>query len=142
MFKKCVVFIVFFILFIFGVILYSKFALHNKANIVKGVEKRMGERNIVKNDFAFLHKKSKIVEDFNENLNVLLDDMAETLHSKKGAVGLAAVQVGILKRVVVIDVGEGLIELVNPEIIEEKELDPITTSDGKPLIWSYISRTI
>ena len=81
----------------------------------------MGERNIVKNDFAFLHKKSKIVEDFNENLNVLLDDMAETLHSKKGAVGLAAVQVGILKRVVVIDVGEGLIELVNPEIIEEKD---------------------
>ena len=80
----------------------------------------MGQRNIVKNDFEFLHKKSRIVEKFDEKLNILLDDMVETLYSKKGAVGLAAVQVGILKRVVVIDVGEGLIELVNPEICEEK----------------------
>lgn len=64
-----------------------------------------------------LRKKSKLVKDFNENLWTILDDMADTMYEANG-VGLAAPQVGILKRAVVIDVGEGLIELINPEIIE------------------------
>ena len=81
---------------------------------------RMGERKIITNDNEFLHKKSKTVEKFDEKLSVLIDDMIETLHKKEGAVGLAAVQIGILKRVIVIDVGQGVLEIVNPSIVEEK----------------------
>ena len=64
-----------------------------------------------------LYKVCKTVTKFDNKLAILLDDMYDTMNSKNG-VGLAAPQVGILKRVVVIDVGEGRIELVNPEIIE------------------------
>jgi len=63
-----------------------------------------------------LRKHCRKVERFDERLAALLDDMAETMYAAEGA-GLAAPQVGLLKRCVVIDVGEGLIELVNPEII-------------------------
>ena len=55
---------------------------------------------------------------FDEKLHILLDDMYETMQSRDGVV-LAAPQVGILKRAVVIDVGDGKIELINPEIVEE-----------------------
>ena len=64
-----------------------------------------------------LRKKCRKVEKFDDKLAALLDDMAETMYDANGA-GLAAPQVGILRRVVTIDVGEGLIELVNPEIID------------------------
>ncbi|MFS8501437.1 MAG: peptide deformylase [Caldicoprobacter sp.] len=64
-----------------------------------------------------LRKESKPVEKIDERILQLLDDMAETMRHADG-VGLAAPQVGILRRVVVIDVGEGLIELINPEILE------------------------
>lgn len=64
-----------------------------------------------------LRKKCKPVKAFDEKLHLLLDDMAETMYESNG-VGLAAPQVGMLKRVVVIDIGEGLYELINPEIIE------------------------
>ena len=77
----------------------------------------MAYRNIVKIGDPILYKKSKKVEKFDERLGALLDDMAETLYKEEGA-GLAAVQVGFLKRAFVADVGEGLIELVNPEIVE------------------------
>ena len=63
-----------------------------------------------------LAKVCRPVTEFNDRLHELLDDMAETLE-EAGGVGLAAPQVGILRRVVVVDVGDGLIELVNPEII-------------------------
>lgn len=63
-----------------------------------------------------LRKHARRVEKFDKRLWTLLDDMADTMYENDGA-GLAAVQVGILKRCVVIDVGEGLIELVNPEIV-------------------------
>lgn len=62
-----------------------------------------------------LNKPSKPVTAFNERLWNLLDDMAETMYNANG-VGLAAIQIGIFRRVVVIDIGEGLIELINPEI--------------------------
>ena len=81
---------------------------------------RMGERKIITNDDDFLHKKSKAVDKFDEKLSVLIDDMIETLHSKENAVGLAAVQIGILKNVIVIDVGQGVLEIVNPSIVETK----------------------
>ena len=77
----------------------------------------MATRNIVKlgEDDAVLRKHARKVEKFDARLHELLSDMAETMYAANGA-GLAAPQVGVLKRAVVIDVGEGLIELVNPEI--------------------------
>lgn len=76
----------------------------------------MAIRNIVKDGDPILKKKSRPVEKFDRKLAVLLDDMAETMHLANG-VGLAAPQVGMLRRVCVVDVGEGVIELVNPKII-------------------------
>ena len=64
-----------------------------------------------------LRKKCKVVKEIPPNLLTLLDDMADTMYEANG-VGLAAPQVGILKRVVVIDIGDGLLELINPEILE------------------------
>ncbi len=75
----------------------------------------MALRNIVKVGDPILNKKSRPVEKFDDRLGVLIDDMIETMNDA-GGVGLAAVQVGMLKRVVVIDVGDGVMELVNPEI--------------------------
>lgn len=77
----------------------------------------MAIRNIVKEGDDVLAKKARPVTEFNERLHTLLDDMADTMY-ESGGVGLAGNQVGTLRRVVVIDIGEGLIELVNPEIIE------------------------
>ena len=68
-------------------------------------------------DAEILRKKSRPVEKIDERIRTILDDMAETLYDS-GGVGLAAPQVGILRRIVVIDIGEGLIELINPEILE------------------------
>lgn len=65
-----------------------------------------------------LGKVCKPVVKFDKRLHILLDDMYDTMQKHEG-VGLAAPQVGIIKRVVVIDVGDGRIELINPEIIEE-----------------------
>lgn len=66
-----------------------------------------------------LRKKSKYVDEINKKIIRLLDDMADTMYAAEG-VGLAAPQVGILKRMIVIDVGEGLIQLINPEIIKQE----------------------
>lgn len=77
----------------------------------------MAIRNIRTEEDPILRKKSRVVENFDDRLFLLLDDMAETMYAADG-VGLAAVQVGVLRRVVVIDIGEGLMELINPEIIE------------------------
>ena len=77
----------------------------------------MAIRNIRTEEDPILRKKSRVVENFDDRLFLLLDDMAETMYSADG-VGLAAVQVGVLRRVVVIDIGEGLMELINPEIVE------------------------
>lgn len=80
----------------------------------------MALRNIVTCENPILRKKSRKVEIFDEKLSQLIDDMFETLKMANGA-GLAAVQVGVLKRVVVIDCGDGAHELVNPEIIEQSQ---------------------
>lgn len=76
----------------------------------------MALRKIRKSGDPILRKKSREVTEFDDRLLVLLDDMKDTLYAAEG-VGLAAVQVGVLRRVVVVDVGDGLIELINPEII-------------------------
>ncbi len=79
----------------------------------------MAIRNIRTDEDTILRKNSREVEKFDDRLFQLLDDMADTMYAADG-VGLAAVQVGVLRRVVIIDIGEGLIELINPEIVEEE----------------------
>ena len=78
----------------------------------------MALRNIVKKGDPILNKVCRPVEKFDDRLAQLIDDMAETLE-KSGGVGLAAPQVGILKRIVVIDVtGEDPLVMINPRIVE------------------------
>ena len=82
----------------------------------------------------FLIKPAAKVEKFDEKLAILIDDMLETMYHANG-VGLAAVQVGMLKRVVVIDIGDGPMELVNPEITmkegEQRESEGCLSLPGK-----------
>lgn len=77
----------------------------------------MAIREIRKKGDDILMKVCKPVVKFDNKLHILLDDMYETMQKQEG-VGLAAPQVGILKRAVVIDVGDGAIEMINPEILE------------------------
>ena len=77
----------------------------------------MGIRKILTDKDPALHKVCRPVESFDRKLHKLLDDMADTMADANG-VGLAAPQVGILRRVVVVDTGEGVLELVNPELLE------------------------
>ena len=77
----------------------------------------MGLRKILTDKEPALHKVCKPVEKFDWRLHKLLNDMADTMEDANG-VGLAAPQVGILRRVVVVDTGDGILELVNPTIIE------------------------
>lgn len=79
----------------------------------------MGLRIIALEGDPVLRKKAKPVTKFDQRLHKLLDDMYETMIEAPG-VGLAAPQISVLRRVVVIDIGEGRIELINPEIIKSK----------------------
>ena len=76
----------------------------------------MAIRKILTDGDPSLRKKARPVGKVDGRIRTLIDDMAETMYAAEGA-GLAAPQVGILRRVVVIDMGEGLIELVDPEIV-------------------------
>lgn len=78
----------------------------------------MAIRNIVTLGDDILRKKSRTQFDFDERLAVILDDMADTMYHAEG-VGLAAPQIGILRRFCIVDVGDGIIELVNPVIVEQ-----------------------
>ena len=77
----------------------------------------MALRNIVKQGDSVLNQVCRPVVKFDKRLHILLDDMAETLLAANG-VGLAAPQVGVLRRVVLVDTGEEILELINPEIIK------------------------
>ena len=77
----------------------------------------MGTRKILTDKDPALHKVCRPVEKFDGRLHRLLDDMAETMYHANGC-GLAAPQVAVLRRVVVMDCGDGLIEMVNPESLE------------------------
>lgn len=79
----------------------------------------MAIRNILEGDNPRLRKKSREVTKINQRIIDLLDDMAETMSNARG-VGIAAPQVGVLRRVVVIDVGDGIMELINPVIVSEE----------------------
>ena len=100
----------------------------------------MAIRNIRKDGDEILRKKSKVVDVINDKIRILLQDMADTLYKADG-VGLAAPQVGVLKRVVVIDVGEGLLELVNP--LFRSQSGQQTTTEGclsVPGVYGELSR--
>ncbi len=77
----------------------------------------MGLRKILNDTEPSLHKVCRPVENFDGKLHKLLDDMRDTL-LESGGVGLAAPQVGILRRVVLVDTGEEILELVNPVLVE------------------------
>lgn len=77
----------------------------------------MALRKIVTVGDSVLNKVCRPVTKFDSRLHMLLDDMAETLEDANG-VGLAAPQVGVLRRVVLVDTGEEILELINPEIIK------------------------
>ena len=103
----------------------------------------MAIRNIVKIEDPILRKKSRKVGNFDSKLHTLLDDMKDTLDLAQGA-GLAAVQVGVLRRVVIVDIddGKGLMELINPEIVEKSE-ELIEAEEGclsLPGQWGVVKR--
>lgn len=79
----------------------------------------MAIRNVVQVGDDVLRKVCFPVEEFDEKLWKLLDDMKETVRKEEGA-GLAAPQVGILRRLAVVDVEEGYFELINPKIVAQK----------------------
>jgi peptide deformylase len=79
----------------------------------------MAIRNIVTKGDDVLRKTCRTQLQFDDKLATILDDMRETMYKAEG-VGLAAPQVGILRRFCIIDVGDGLIELINPVIVETK----------------------
>lgn len=100
----------------------------------------MALRNIVKVGEDVLTKKCREVTVFDDKLWVLLDDMLDTMKEANG-VGLAAPQVGILRRVAVIDVGDGPIELINPVITsvrgKQREVEGCLSAPGQ---WGYVTR--
>jgi len=103
----------------------------------------MAKLKIVKEGSQGLRQKSRPVEKINRRILTLLDDMRETLQ-EAGGIGLAAPQVGVLRRVAIIEIddesgsgngGSGLIEMINPEIIrregEQTEIEGCLSSPGK-----------
>ena len=100
----------------------------------------MALRNILTDQDPTLYKVSRPVTEFNERLHILLDDMQETLAKANGA-GLAAPQVGVLRRAVLVDNGEEVLELINPEILEQSGeqygLEGCLSLPGK---WGYVKR--
>jgi len=106
----------------------------------------MAIRKIVEIGDQKLRKTSKRVEKFDLRLRLLLKDLADTMYKAEG-VGLAAPQVGILRRAAVVDTGEGLVELVNPEVIavdgEKSDLEGCLSVPGrKAMVTRPLSVTI
>ncbi len=102
----------------------------------------MALRTIVLDGDPILRKVCRPVEKFDDRLAQLLDDMAETMHKTEGA-GLAAPQVGVMRRAIVVDVGDekGVVELVNPEIVaaagEQEGHEGCLSFPGK---WGIVTR--
>lgn len=80
----------------------------------------LAERIIVRLGDPILRERSKPVPTVTSHTEKILNDMAHTIYADKGRAGLSAIQIGIAKRLVVMDCGGGLIELINPEILESK----------------------
>ena len=100
----------------------------------------MALRKIMTEDEAPLNKPCRLVTSFDERLHILIDDMRETLIDSEG-VGLAAPQVGVLRRVVVVLDGDEILEMVNPEIIlQEGEQDGLEGCLSFPDVWGLVKR--
>jgi peptide deformylase len=100
----------------------------------------MAIRNIRTENDDVLRKRSKEVDVINDKIRTLLKDMADTMYKAHG-VGLAAPQIGILKKLVVIDVGDGLVELVNPVVVRQSgEQVEIEGCLSLPGIWGEVKR--
>ena len=100
----------------------------------------MAIRFIRKYKDEILRKKCRLITKFDDRLHQLLDDMADTMYDAQG-VGLAAPQVGVLRRAVVIDTGEGLVELINPKVVyEEGEQTDIEGCLSIPELLGEVSR--
>lgn len=80
----------------------------------------MALRQIRLYDDEILRKKSRVVEVIDDKIRRILNDMADTMYNTENGGGLAAPQIGILKQLVVMDMGDGLIKLVNPKIIKQE----------------------
>jgi len=84
----------------------------------------MALRQIRLFDDEILRKKSRIVEVVDDKIRQILNDMADRMYKSKGG-GLASPQVGILKRLIVVDMGQGLIKLINPRIIKHEGIQEV-----------------
>jgi peptide deformylase len=101
----------------------------------------MAVRSIVKVEDEILHKKCRKIENIDKRILQLLDDMADTLHSTSDGIGLAAPQVGVLRRAVVIDMGEGAEYYINPEItFAEGKKEGVESCLSVPLICGVVER--
>lgn len=101
----------------------------------------MAQRQIRLYGDKILRKKSRAVERVDDRIREILDDMAETLHNTEDGAAIAAPQVGILKRLVVIDMGEGVIKLVNPEVIKQEGKQMVIEGClSIPNIWGKLIR--
>lgn len=100
----------------------------------------MAIRNIVTKEDPILSKPCRTVEVFDDRLAQLIDDMCETLEKAEG-LGLAAPQVGVLKRVFVMNVGDGFVEAVNPVILKESgKQRGLEGCLSCPHEWGYVTR--
>lgn len=101
----------------------------------------MALRQIRLSGDEILRKKSRVVEVVDDKIRQLLNDMADTMYNTGNGAGLAAPQVGILKRLVVIDMGEGLIKLVNPKIISKEGTQEVVEGClSVPNTWGKLKR--
>jgi len=101
----------------------------------------MALRKIRLSNDDILRKKSKVVEKVDDRIRLILNDMADTMYNTENGGGLAAPQVGILKRLVVIDMGQGLIKLVNPRIVyQEGEQKVVEGCLSIPNTWGKLKR--
>ena len=100
----------------------------------------MALRKILTQGDEQLLKRSRKVEKFDARLHTLIDDMRETLENS-GGVGLAAPQVGVLRRAVLVDNGEEVLELINPEILEQSgEQYGLEGCLSVPGVYGYVTR--
>ena len=110
---------------------------HSKAEVLF----KMALRQIRLFDDEILRKKSKVVEVVDDKIRQILNDMADTMYNTENGAGLAAPQVGILKRLVVLDMGQGLIKLVNPKIINQEGTQEVTEGClSIPGTWGKLKR--
>lgn len=101
----------------------------------------MSVLNILPFGEGVLRKKARPVDEISPKILKLLDDMAETLYATEGRAGLAAPQVGMLRQVIVMDCGDGLIELINPVIIEsDGEQDGTEACLSYPGYYGFVKR--